>query len=515
MSDNEREYLLDKESSYLNVQEEVTNYSTARGYIWPLALAFCINYILGTGFQSIPYAYQDAGIIPSTIIILIATALAILANNWQLETIARCHPVVLARESDSSRKAFLLDYEDNEDEVAQIEKEEGLLVRNTVYEVPKLFEVFIGLWMSRVYTAVFIVYMFGALWAYTVVMGLTMTTVIPFPGLTHKDDCNAEVGESCPTFSTGCSWAYVIYVAIMGCMITCLSVLDLKEQKALQVTLAFVRGVGLTLIVICIIGAMATAPYSSYDNNSEGTDGSHIATPVNYFDASGLSSIITAAVYSQLLHHSTPGLTQLVRDKRELRVTFVSSFFICCMFYLMLSFFATLYFGDEVNQTLSLQWSTYSNGWAGSNAWWAHFCAYFILMFPALECFSAFPLCAITLGNNIFATLPNEWTDDGTSRLVKIICRLIATIPPLILGTTTHCLNVIVRITGLPGFFIMLIFPAILQIKSTKVANEVLGSARTFYTCHFSHNIYCYAVILVALGCFVLTLVQLFMDAFN
>jgi hypothetical protein len=39
---------------------------------------------------------------------------------------------------------------------------------------------------------------------------------------------------------------------------------------------------------------------------------------------------------------------------------------------------------------------------------------------------------AITLGNNLFAGLPHEWTNNMKSKRVRIVCRLLAAIPPLI-----------------------------------------------------------------------------------
>jgi len=365
--------------------------------------------------------------------------------------------------------------------------------------------------------------MFGSLSAYAVVLGVTLVYVVPFPGLTEVNECRGDSTESCPPFNDACESAYIIYVAIVGVMVVIIACLDMKEQKVLQVTLAIVRGIGLLLIIITIIGGIAHAPYEApcEETDSFGicdiiSDGhsSNIYTPVNLLSFGGMATFTTSAVYAQLLHHSTPGLGQLVDKKEDLRKTFFSCFAICFSLYLSLCIFASLYFGPATLETLSLQWADYagSNGWSGSSAWWAYAVQYFVVLFPALECFSAFPLCAITLGNNIFAALPSRLTKDGTSKLVKILCRLCASLPPLALGMATHCLSTIVEFTGLPGIWLMFIFPAILQLRSVAVCEEMFSTSRTYYTWIFSHRFVCYFVILLSFLVFALAVVLIILN---
>jgi amino acid permease len=457
---------------------EVGNYESEKGFFWPVALAFCVNYVIGTGFQALPYASQEAGLVPTVIILLIATTFAFISSNWQLEVCARAAVVwnfqnpehkhlnaskVIDKHSDPLvSKSIQSDHEGEfhpSDPDSEDEKE--WLVSDKIFEVTELCKMFVGNWLSQVYTIVIIVYMFGSLSAYTVVLGVTLVYVVPFPGLTSPDECNANTDSSCPEFNESCEFAYILYVLIVGVMVVLIACLDLKEQKSLQVTLALVRGLGLLLIIICIIGGIATSPYLT-DCDSDGvcdshSSGSNIYTPVNWAQFSGLATFTTSAIYAQLLHHSTPGLAQLVDRKEDLQKTFFSCFAICFSLYLTLCIFASLYFGPSTQEALSLQWSDYAGptGWSGSSAWWAYFAQYFVLLFPALECFSAFPLCAVTLGNNIFTFLPSKWTNNGTSKTIRILCRLLASLPPLALGMSTHCLSLIVEITGELLFFFL------------------------------------------------------------
>eukprot|EP00957_Ditylum_brightwellii_P004515 343095-Ditylum_brightwellii.AAC.1 len=68
------------------------------------------------------------------------------------------------------------------------------------------------------------------------------------------------------------------------------------------------------------------------------------------------------------------------------------------------------YFGKNVKQSSNLNWKYYTGGTGrlsedGSEyidiAWWARFISTFVVIFPAVDVISAFPLHAITLGNNL------------------------------------------------------------------------------------------------------------------
>ena len=58
---------------------------------------------------------------------------------------------------------------------------------------------------------------------------------------------------------------------------------------------------------------------------------------------------------------------------------------------------------------------------------------------------------AITFGNNLLAALPPRWTDNGRSKRARMITRLIAAVPPLVLGSFIYELSTVISVTGLAG----------------------------------------------------------------
>ena len=69
-------------------------------------------------------------------------------------------------------------------------------------------------------------------------------------------------------------------------------------------------------------------------------------------------------------------------------------------------------FGGNIEQSSNLNWKNFTGGTAVYNddgqiisiAWWAKAISLYVLCFPALDVISAFPLNAITLGNNMMGS---------------------------------------------------------------------------------------------------------------
>jgi hypothetical protein len=66
-------------------------------------------------------------------------------------------------------------------------------------------------------------------------------------------------------------------------------------------------------------------------------------------------------------------------------------------------------FGWRIEQASNLNWEGFHGGTGTINdeeiigvAWWAEAISFYIVCFPAIDAVSAFPLDAITVGNNIF-----------------------------------------------------------------------------------------------------------------
>jgi amino acid permease len=59
-----------------------------------LAFCFTINYILGTGFLTIPWAFVQGGLILSTILFLLAAITSDISKGYLLETVTRAEEML-------------------------------------------------------------------------------------------------------------------------------------------------------------------------------------------------------------------------------------------------------------------------------------------------------------------------------------------------------------------------------------------------------------------------------------
>lgn len=100
---------------------------------------------------------------------------------------------------------------------------------------------------------------------------------------------------------------------------------------------------------------------------------------------------------------------------------------------------------------------------------WAQIASIIVLIFPALDVLSAYPLNAITLGNNLITVFRGETTEPVTTRFDywKIFYRLCAAAPPIILAGIIHDLDRILQFTGVIGVAIVLLIPVLLHMQST------------------------------------------------
>jgi hypothetical protein len=153
-------------------------------------------------------------------------------------------------------------------------------------------------------------------------------------------------------------------------------------------------------------------------------------------------------------------------------------------------------FGKGIQQSSNLNWRTFHAGTGYIDqygnvvdaAWWTKIISHYIILFPAVDVVSAYPLNAITLGNNIFgAAYGKRIHEVETNRTLRTCFRLMASIPPIIFGILVRELGTITDYTGTSGFLIGLCFPASLYMASRVKAQQFPNvSLDTYYTSYGS-----------------------------
>ena len=144
--------------------------------------------------------------------------------------------------------------------------------------------------------------------------------------------------------------------------------------------------------------------------------------------------VFPIAIYSQIFHHSVPGLTHPLKNKAAAPRVFSGVLLTTMVLYSALGMTVAFYYGGYIPQTCTIAWASYTGGHDAlgeSKPGWANFIGYLVVLFPPIDIISAFPLNAITLGNNLLCAFVEDERKQQMKRY-KIPFRLLAAAPPII-----------------------------------------------------------------------------------
>ncbi|RHY89403.1 hypothetical protein DYB37_003294 [Aphanomyces astaci] len=241
----------------------------------------------------------------------------------------------------------------------------------------------------------------------------------------------------------------------------CHRLLDLSEQIHVQVVMAIVRFVALTTMI-------ASATVALFVDTRD----SGLLAPLARKDQPKAPSIFGYALVTTTL------------------------------FYLALSLSCCYYFGPKISSSVNLNWASFSWGVDGDVPLWGRFLSFLVVLFPALDTLSVFPLIAITLGDNLAASLKGRLVWLSHKRL---ICRLVASLPPLVVAVVVTDLSVTLQFSGIFGIYVAFITPALLQLFSRRE-----DPRHNVYSGRFSSEGYIFAVLAFGGVALVVATVQVF-----
>ena len=412
-----------------------------------------------------PISFYKAGWLLSSITLLIVSLMATITALWLVEIGKRTALIATSRQ-------LLLNQQMHADEHvgdALIERQRAHELdvhRNKCYEVNEIVEFHLGLPARRFYELMVLMYMLGALWSYASVFAASLASNVPVPFINGGRVCDVSLDAS-----SACNHLYLFYIAVVAAICVPLSCMELTEMKAMGIILALFRFISLTAMMATSVAAIWSRPLMAETSTSAVPVQISVGdSPPYYSDLTavvwrGLGVVFPISIYAQIFHHSVPGLSQPVRNKSHVPIVFMAVVMTTCVLYCLLGFTVGLYFGSAVKSTCTLNWSNYAE--LHDHAWWATLLGYTIVLFPPIDIISAFPLNAITLGNNMLTCFVHDPIRQK-HRPTVVAFRLIAVIPPLIGACFVHDLASILQWTGFVGVSMAFIYPTILQYKSAQ-----------------------------------------------
>ena len=341
----------------LPVALDTSSETKKKGFGFLVAVAFTVNYIMGTGFLTLPFATAQAGSVLALVALFSMAALSNIAKDYVLESSARAELIenphcfstdgraggavtpALVRQIHSSQDLPLL-----------------LTVKKRKYEMPTLCQLFLGHHGKVIYMLCLSVYIYGALLAYGTVFANSVAAMFPLPA-PHTDA------------------SYPLYLGLFAVLVIPLSCLELTEQISVQVALAFCR----LLMVACMVGSVAAACAEGGADSFPGQPGEGGAVGIPLWNWEGLPVFLPIACYSFIYHHSIAGLSHPVRDKTLLGQIFLATFVICSLSYGVIAVLVAHYFGPDMSQSSNLEWDGYGRTGFGKAV------GTYVLLFPALD----------------------------------------------------------------------------------------------------------------------------------
>jgi hypothetical protein len=462
--------------------------------------------------SGIPWGFVKAGIVLSPAVLFVVSILSFVTVIFVLDTMSRAQAMFGPPSAPSSPIATStkVSVDNSHNRLLNAAAAHGsgkIEISNHKFEMNELVGLFIGNRAQRLYELTVMLYLVGALWSYTSVFASSLASHVGIPFINDGQTC-LPYSDS----SSGCTQLYLFYAAIFAVIVVPLTCMDLTEQKPLQIALSCLRFVAVAVMVSTTIAAIWSYPNPDLQKQPDYPTQAPFYADVSQATWSNLGRLFPITVYSQIFHHSIPGLTQPVADKSKLRQIYGGVMATTFSLYTMLGVTLALYYGSSIEQACTLNWASYSAGKSPAPGW-AVFISYLVVLFPPLDVISAFPINALTLGNNLLvAVVPDLERRSVCS--VKTAFRLLAAIPPLIGACVLKDLKTVLSYTGCTGIILAFLFPALLQLYSLQRSRDVYGpsadstpySFRLFNNkvfiysfCVFSVAVFCLAVVLVAL----------------
>jgi hypothetical protein len=443
-----------------------------------VTLAFTLNYIIGSGFLTLPYAFSQVGCILGVIGLSLLTIFAVSAASFVVESMARADYLkenmleeeILNELKGEGRTQFRgnnyqsITTADSERMVTTFEvdgpDQRLLSVGKHHFEMTDLCKKFLGSTGLNVYVGFVTLYFYGTLWAYSTVFA--------------------------SSFHSAFGVSYEFFLVVFACVVVPCTMLDLTEQVTWQMAMAIWRIVMLALMISTVVIA--------HIYNADAFSGFQPDNTNGFFrqiDWSKLHILLPIVTYANIFHHSIPALSRPVADKSQTGNIFTAAICVCYVGYLLVGLMLGWYFYGSKLSASNLHWAAYV-GCANPSAvesTVSSIISAFIVLFPACDVASAYPLNAITLGNSLMTYLypgiEDKLDESDKSQQefknTKYAFRVVASAPPILGAYFTRDLGTVTNYSGLCGLAVAYVFPPLLCYYSEKIMKKHKFPSKTMY----------------------------------
>ena len=312
--------------------------------------------------------------------------------------------------------------------------------------------------------------MTGAQVGYVSIFASSFAATIP---LGFANTCN--IYDDKEVFGS-CRVNYWFYLVIYGVFMMYLTIKGLREQKWMQSVLTIMRFVIISIIIFTCIALMSTS--SKIDHSGKSTV--QMPQPINFSSMlSALPSIFFAFIYQMQF----PSIAEFIKDKkRNLPLIIIMVGITTGVIYLMIALIVPVAIHD-VKPQCSIEYSDYSAGYSQDDRpWWTYIISYIVVLFPALDVFSSFPLMAVAVSDNLLSMKYGVSNEDYVDEKIKRNYRILSVAIPLCISFILFNLGEIIDWVGLAGFILAPISIPLMHTAAREMLNVHSDYDTPFYS---------------------------------
>ena len=215
------------------------------------------------------------------------------------------------------------------------------------FEVDELCRMFLGVKTSLLYGWSVVLWCLLSMWYYVTVAASAWAAHIPFSSQQcSDDDFRLMLHPDGPCWNT-----YTVCVLLFGVVAVPISMMELTEQKVIQVGLSLVR----LLAVILMVGYCTISLFSN--QTDEKYDGHEIQQNVWLrVDLIGGMSVVPVVSHALSCQSLIPSFVQPVANKRNLHWLLAAAVFTCASVYGIVGVTVASHFKDQLVETSTLSW---------------------------------------------------------------------------------------------------------------------------------------------------------------
>jgi amino acid permease len=364
---------------------------------------YTINIIVGAGFLGIPYAFASAGVVLSLIYLFLASVFNYYLTLMFLEVV---------------HKAKLIQKWNEEGNVLDFHVTDLLLTNQTInitetsdvkhirFDVSRIFAIIFGKAIGIIYLVWFTIVIGGIITSYSSIFASSFASLVPIFSL-----------KACNIYTEGhfsdCSYNYWTFLAIYAAIVMFFIIKGLVEQRSFQILMCSLR-VGIISIVLVTCFCLM---YSHSDIDSD----KQVHPDPPLFRPENTMSCLPVLIFALFFQVCFPSIAIHVKHKRRnlwrIVVAVSVTIFICYGLLGAVTPFAI----EKIREQVSLNYENYTGGYS-EQAFWSYAISYIVVLFPAFDVASSYPIIAISIADNWKSMLyGDEKIGEGKWIMIKTI----------------------------------------------------------------------------------------------